>query len=81
MVYESSREVLPDNALSIPAWARLDAGLRYTQSMGKQLTIWRVGVDNLADRRAWRESPYQYGHVYLYPLAPRTWRVSLEVQL
>ena len=29
---------------------------------------WRVGVDNLFDRRAWRESPYQYGHVYLFPL-------------
>ncbi len=81
MVYESSREVLPDNSLSIPAWARVDAGLRYTQSAGKQLYIWRMGVDNLSDRRAWRESPFQYGHVYLYPLAPRTWRASLEVQL
>jgi len=81
LVYESSREVLPDNSLSIPAWARLDAGLRYTQSAGKQLYIWRMGVDNLTDRRAWRESPFQYGHVYLYPLAPRTWRASLEVQL
>ena len=40
---------------------------------------WRVGIDNLFDRRAWRESPYQYGHVYLYPLAARTARVSVQV--
>ena len=81
LVCESSREVLPDNSLQIPSWTRLDAALRYTQSIGRQLYIWRVGVDNITDHRAWRESPYQYAHVYLYPLAPRTWRASLEIQL
>ncbi|MBV8502438.1 MAG: TonB-dependent receptor [Paucibacter sp.] len=81
LVYESSRQVLPDNSLQVPAWTRLDAGLRYTQGTSRQLYVWRLGVDNLTDRRAWRESPFQYGHVYLYPMAPRTWRVSLEVQI
>jgi iron complex outermembrane receptor protein len=81
LVHEGARTVLPDASLSIPAWTRLDAGLRYEQTRGKQLLIWRAGVDNLADKRAWRESPYQYGHAYLYPLAPRTWRASVEVQL
>ena len=42
---------------------------------------WRAGVDNLFDQRAWRESPYQFGHVYLFPLAPRTLRVSLQADL
>lgn len=81
LVYEGARTVLPDASLSIPAWTRLDAGLRYEQTRGKQLLVWRAGVDNLTDKRAWRESPYQYGHAYLYPLAPRTWRASVEVQL
>jgi len=81
LVYEGSRTVLPDASLQIPAWTRLDAGLRYTQGSAHQLYVWRMGVDNLTDRRAWRESPFQYGHVYLYPMAPRTWRVSLEVQI
>jgi iron complex outermembrane receptor protein len=35
-------------------------------------------VDNVFDRRAWREAPYQFSHAYLYALAPRTWRASLE---
>ncbi|MDN3922786.1 TonB-dependent siderophore receptor [Roseateles violae] len=81
LVYEGPRPVLPDNSVAIPGWTRLDAGARYDQVWGGQLLIWRVGVDNLADRRAWKESPFQYEHVYLYPLAPRTWRASLEIQL
>ena len=78
VVYEGKRMVLPDNSLAIPSWTRLDLGARYEQNIGRQQLIWRVGVDNVTDRRAWRESPYQYGHVYLYPLANRTWRASLE---
>ncbi|WP_349742269.1 TonB-dependent siderophore receptor [Roseateles cavernae] len=81
LVYEGARAVLPDNSLSIPSWTRLDLGARYEHSLGNQLLIWRVGVDNASNRRAWKESPFQYGHVYLYPLAPRTWRASLELSL
>ena len=81
LVYEGPRAVLPDNSVMIGGWSRLDAGVRYEQAMGTRLYTWRVGVDNLTDKRAWRESPYQYGHAYLYPLAPRTWRASLEVSL
>jgi len=85
LVYEGPRPVLPGMSLSIPGWTRLDAGLRFDQTWGglrqKQLLTWRLGVDNLTNRRAWKESPYQYEHSYLYPLAPRTWRASLEIQL
>jgi len=81
LVYEGPRAVLPDNSLHIPGWTRLDAGARLEQNWGRQLLTWRVGIDNLANRRAWKESPFQYEHVYLYPLAPRTWRASLEIQL
>jgi iron complex outermembrane recepter protein len=49
--------------------------------VGKQTWIWRAAVDNLANRRAWRESPWQFQHSYLYPLAPRALRASLEVRL
>ena len=78
VVYEGKRMVLPDNSIGIPSWTRLDLGAKYEQNVGRQLLIWRVGVDNVTDRRAWRESPYQYGHAYLYPLANRTWRASVE---
>jgi iron complex outermembrane receptor protein len=81
VVAESDRVVLPyDDSVRIPGWARLDLGARWRQAWREQTTlVWRVGLDNATDQRAWKESPYQFGHVYLYPLAPRTWRASVEV--
>lgn len=75
---ESSRFILPDNSASIPSWTRLDLAARLMQRLADHTLTWRLGVDNVADRRAWRESPFQFAHVYLYPLAPRTWRGSLN---
>jgi iron complex outermembrane recepter protein len=81
LVHESDRIVLPDNSASIPAWTRFDAALRYETRLAGAQTTWRAGIDNLFDKRAWRESPYQFSHVYLYPLAPRTLRFSVQVDL
>jgi iron complex outermembrane receptor protein len=81
VVHEGERMVLPDNSARIPGWTRLDAGLRFERRVGGVATTWRAGIDNLLDRRAWRESPFQFGHAYLYPLAPRTLRVSLQLDL
>jgi iron complex outermembrane receptor protein len=79
--YEGRRFATPDNSVRVPAWTVADAGLRYVQTQGHQTWIWRAAVDNLTDRRAWRESPWQFEHSYLYPMAPRTFRTSLEVRL
>ena len=77
---ESDRTVLPgDDRTRIGGWARLDLGARAEQRLGASTLTWRIGVDNVLDRRAWKESPYQFGHVYLYPLEPRRWRASLEL--
>jgi iron complex outermembrane recepter protein len=81
-VHEGERMVLQDNSLAIPGWTRFDAAARYEQRVAGVGTVtWRVGVDNLSDRRAWKESPLQFGHVYLYPLAPRTVRASVQIDL
>jgi len=81
--YESSREVLPDNSAQIPSVTKFDIGARYDAKLADSGATWtlRAGIDNVFDRRAWRESPYQFGHAYLFPLEPRTFRVSLEVAL
>lgn len=79
--YEGRRFATLDNSIAVPAWTVADAGLRYTQGVGNQTWVWRAAVDNLTNRRAWRESPWQFDHSYLYPLAPRTLRASLEVRL
>lgn len=74
--HEGSRAVLADGSFDIPAWTRVDAALRYERRLGATPTTWTLGVHNLLDRRYWREAPYQFSHVYLYPGAPRTVRVS-----
>jgi iron complex outermembrane receptor protein len=76
---ESNRVVLPyDQSVKIPGWQRLDLGARWRHTLEGTTLVWRLGLDNATDQRAWKESPYQFGHVYLYPLAPRTWRASLQ---
>ena len=80
-LYESDRIVLPDNSLSIPSIARLDLGLRYEQPLTKGTLVWRAGVQNVTNENAWRESPYQFDHSYLFPMAPRTFGVSLQASL
>ncbi|MES1162267.1 MAG: TonB-dependent receptor, partial [Rhizobacter sp.] len=79
--HEGKRMVLPDNSASIPGWTRVDAALRYDAKIAGAQWVWRAGIDNLFDKRAWRESPYEFSHVYLYPLAPRTLRLSVQVDL
>ena len=79
--HEGERMVLPDNRIATPGWTKLDLGARYSHKLGTRSLLWRVGVDNLADHRAWKEAPYQYGHAYLYPLAPRTFHASVQIGL
>ncbi len=78
---ESDRMVLPDNSSRIPGYGRVDLAADYTRPTSFGTITWRAGVDNLFDRRAWREAPFEFGHVYLFPLPPRTARLSVEVSL
>jgi iron complex outermembrane recepter protein len=80
VTHEGRRMVVPDNSVATPGWTRIDLGARFTQVVGGQTLVWRLGVDNVTDRRAWQEAPYQFGHAYLYPLAPRTVHASLSVR-
>jgi iron complex outermembrane receptor protein len=76
--HEGARSVLPDESILLPAWTRMDAGVRYETHLMGQRTTWSLSVDNLANRRYFQESPYQYGHVYLFPAAPRTIRLAMQ---
>ena len=81
MSYEGRRNVLQDGSITLPSWTRFDAALRYDTRLNGVATSWTLGVENLADRRYWKESPYQFGHVYLFPGAPRTLRLAVTVAL
>lgn len=79
LIAEGNRKVLPyDDTVQIPGWSRIDLGARWQQQLQSTTLTWRLAVDNATGRRAWKESPYQFSHVYLYPLSPRTWRASVQ---
>ncbi|HSV79073.1 MAG TPA: TonB-dependent siderophore receptor [Ramlibacter sp.] len=79
--HEGRRAVLPDNSVMLPSWTRVDAALQYSRRLGAVQTSWSLGVDNVFDRRYWKESPTQFGHIYLYPGAPRSFRLTFTAQL
>ncbi len=76
VTHEGDRMVLPDNSIATPGWTRIDLALRYRQQLDGRSVVWRAGVDNLANRRAWQEAAYQYDHAYLYPMAARRFHAS-----
>ncbi|MEY4979100.1 MAG: hypothetical protein RLZZ352_1370 [Pseudomonadota bacterium] len=76
--HEGRRAVLPDASVQLPSWTRVDASLRLDTRLHSHPASWTLAVDNLLDRRYFKESPYQYEHVYLFPGAPRTLRLSLQ---
>ncbi|RYG14915.1 MAG: TonB-dependent siderophore receptor [Burkholderiales bacterium] len=81
VVREGNRAILSDNTLMLPAWTRVDAGATWrTKASGADLSF-RLAVDNVSDKRYWRESPFQFGHYYLYPGAARTIRFSIQAAL
>ena len=78
--HEGVRSVLADGSITLPGWTRFDAALRYDTQLGAAPTTWTLGVENLFDRRYWKESPSQYGHVYLFPGAGRTVRLAMQAR-
>lgn len=81
VTYEGRRYVLEDNSIELPSWTRTDLAARYTHKVDTTQLTWTLGVLNAFDRRAWKESPMQYGHVYLFPLEARTVRLTVMAEL
>lgn len=79
--HEGARAVLPDNSIMLPAWTRLDLGLRYDTKIANTQTTWALGVDNVFNKSYFKESPYQFSHAYLFTGAPRTLRLSVQIAM
>jgi iron complex outermembrane recepter protein len=79
--YAGSKAVTPDNAMQIPAAWQWDAFAQWqVPGVGKGATL-LLGVDNVTNRRYWREAPTQsWGGIYLMPAMPRSMRVALSAQ-
>lgn len=76
------RAVTADNRVTIPAWWQWDAWMTLPVKLGGTNTVWRAAIENVTDRRYWREAPTQYwGGIYLFPAQPRTFSVGVSVML
>ncbi len=76
--HEGSRQVTEDGSIHLPSWTTLDFAAHYDTRIRGTRTQWTMAVDNLADHHYWREAPKQFGHYYLYPGAPRTFRLGVK---
>jgi len=81
ITHEGERNITEDGNTKLPAWTTLGASAHYDTKVNNVASTWTFAVDNLADKRYWRESPKQFGHYYLYPGAPRTLRASVQFRL
>ncbi len=79
--HEGQRSVLPDGSITLPAWTRIDAALSYGHKIAGAQATWTLGVDNLFNKAYFRESPTQFGHVYLFPQQGRSVRAGLSLNL
>ena len=76
--YSGRKPVNADNSVELPSYWQWDVSLAYRWlRSGTRMTL-AAGIDNVTDRRYWREAPTQYwGGVYLFPAQPLSARVSL----
>lgn len=75
------KQVLADNSVSLPASWQWDTAIFWTPAAARPALQVRAGVDNVTDRRYWREAPTQsWGATYLFPAQPRTYRVGVTAQ-
>ncbi|HTN66110.1 MAG TPA: TonB-dependent siderophore receptor [Burkholderiaceae bacterium] len=75
--YASSKAFNPDNSVTVPAYHVLNLGARYTTRVAGARTTLRLNVDNVLDRFYWRDVSQELGG-YLFPGAPRTFRLSAQ---
>lgn len=78
---EGQRNVTENGDIQLPAWTTFDATAHYDTQINNVASSWTLAINNLANKKYWRESPYQYGQYFLYPGAPRTLRASVVFHL
>lgn len=76
VLYTAKQYVNQSNSAELPAWTRVDAGLRYRTRIGEHDTVFRFAVQNLFDRDYWA-GVFDYGS--FYGAAPRTFLLSATI--
>jgi iron complex outermembrane receptor protein len=74
--YTSSKYATRDGLVAIPAVHRFDVGLRYATRLGASRATFILMVDNVFDKRYWKDAGETLGDGYLHRGAPRTARLT-----
>lgn len=77
--YSASKYADRLGEVSVGGYTVFDVGSRYSTRIGGYDTVLRLTVDNLFDKRYWRDVGDYLGDDYLFQGAPRTARVSASV--
>ncbi len=75
------KPVTADNSVQLPASWQWDSSVAWGHRWDEAAVTWRAGIDNVLNRRYWKDAPTQYwGGIYLFPAQPRTFRMSAQVR-
>ncbi|PHX39758.1 TonB-dependent receptor [Pseudomonas sp. NZIPFR-PS5] len=77
--YSASKYANREGSVKVDDYAVFNAGSRYSTKIEGYDTVLRLTVDNLFDKRYWRDAGEYLGDDYLFLGAPRTVRVSATV--
>ncbi|MBH3428724.1 TonB-dependent siderophore receptor [Pseudomonas alkylphenolica] len=77
--YSASKYANQAGTVEVGSYAVFDLGSRYSTTIGGYDTTLRLMVDNVFDKRYWRDAGEYLGDAYLFQGAPRTARVSASL--
>ncbi|MDN7141122.1 TonB-dependent siderophore receptor [Pseudomonas sp. JQ170] len=77
--YSAGKYANQAGTVEVGSYAVFDLGSRYSTRIGGYDTVVRLMVDNVFDKRYWRDAGEYLGDGYLFQGAPRTARVSASV--
>ncbi|MES2047792.1 MAG: TonB-dependent siderophore receptor [Pseudomonadota bacterium] len=75
--YAGSKAFSPDNTVSVPGYHVFNFGARYATQVAGRSATFRFNVDNARNSFYWRDVTQSLGG-YLFPGAPRTYKVSAQ---
>jgi iron complex outermembrane receptor protein len=75
--YAGSKVFSPDNSVSVPSYHLFNLGARHATRMAGAPVTLRFNIDNVFDKFYWRDVTQSLGG-YLFPGAPRTFRLSAQ---
>lgn len=77
--YSASKNANRTGNVEVGDYALVNIGSRYTTKVEGYETVFRLSVDNLFDKRYWRDAGEYMGDDYLFQGAPLTARLSASV--